>query len=287
MDESHRVTATCVLPSGSVSGGRAGAVNTPASERRTWRLRRAGRAVPGRVGSAAFRVSDLGRWARFKNRRFLRRSAPCVRRSQHRVDTQRDESSRTEHTCAPSTRVERAPPAPSRRPPRVPLRPQRPPLLAALPPPAFQGRRPPRPLLTREERRVRRARLLCHVGFAIPACPRVSSRVLAGGSFSAPRAPGQERVTDRLSAAPGSGPSRRCHSEYSSPRVVSKKEINTTRYTVCPAQGAPAQIQPRRRAGWRGQRPLCGRRRPGLVPVTTDAPRLPSFVVATLAGRCA
>lgn len=86
------------------------------------------------------------------------------------------ESSRTEHTCAPSTRVERAPPAPSRCPPRVPLRPQRPPLLAALPPPAFQGRRPPRPLPTREERRVRRARLLCHVGFAIPACPRVSSR---------------------------------------------------------------------------------------------------------------
>lgn len=176
MDESHRVTATCVLPSGSVSGGRAGAVNTPASERRTWRLRRAGRAVPGRAGSAAFRVSDLGRWARFRNRRFLRRSAPCVRRSQHRVDTQRDESSRTEHTCAPSTRVERAPPAPSRRLPRVPLRPQRPPLLAALPPPAFRGRRPPRPLPTREERRVRRARLLCHVGFAIPACPRVCSR---------------------------------------------------------------------------------------------------------------
>lgn len=178
MDESHRVTATCVLPSGSVGGGRAGVVNTPASERRTWRLRRVGRAVPGQVGSAAFRVSDLGRWARFKNRRFLRRSAPCVRRSQHRVDTQRDESSRTEHTCAPSTRVERAPPAPSRRPPRVPLRPQRPPLLAALPPPAFRGRRPPRPLPTREERRVRRARLLCHVGFAIPTCPRVSSRVL-------------------------------------------------------------------------------------------------------------
>lgn len=264
------MTATCVLPSGSVSGGRAGAVNTPASERRTWRLRRAGRAVPGR-GRRPFGSQTWG-------------SGRVLKTVVFSVGA---ESSRTEHTCAPSTRVERAPPAPSRRPPRVPLRPQRPPLLAALPPPAFRGRRPPRPLPTREERRVRRARLLCHVGLAIPACPRVSSRVLAGGSFSVPRAPGQERVTDRLSAAPGSGPSRRCRSEYSSPRVVSKKEINTTRYTVCPARGAPAQIQPRRRAGWRGQRPLCGRRRPGLVPVTADAPRLPSFVVATLAGRCA
>lgn len=94
-----------------------------------------------------------------------------------------------------------------------------------------------------------------------------------GGSFSAPRAPGQERVTDRLSAAPGSGPSRRCRSEYSSPRVVSKKEINTTCYTICPARGAPAQIQPQRRARWRGQRPLCGRRRPGLVPNAAPSAR--------------
>lgn len=179
MDESHRVTATCVLPSGSVGGGRAGVVNAPASERRTWRLRRAGRAVPGRVGSAAFRVSDLGRWVRFKNRRFLRRSAPCVRRSQHRVDTQRDESSRTEHTCAPSTRVERAPPAPSRRPPRVPLRPQRPPLLAALPhlPSEGAGRPAPSP---RAKSAVCAGRVSCATsGLRSPrvlACPRVCSR---------------------------------------------------------------------------------------------------------------
>lgn len=280
------MTATCVLPSGSVSGGRAGAVNTPASERRTWRLRRAGRAVPGRVGSAAFRVSDLGRWVRFKNRRFLRRSAPCVRRSQHRVDTQRDESSRTEHTCAPSTRVERAPPAPSRRPPRVPLRPQRPPLLAALPPPAFRGRRPPPP-----PPHARRAP--CAPGASpVPrrVCdPCVSSRVLACPRGGLVLGAEGSRAGTRHRQALG-GPRLRAVATvplgiFQSARRL--KERNTTRYTVCPARGTPAQIQPRRRAGWWGQRPLCGRWRPGLVPVTTDAPRLPSFVVATLAGRCA